>query len=100
MTHLDDLDHPARIGIVPCLRVSHRINDDQSSFEVIIDGLGRLVGNNSMVFSTLILFLILETEDPFENVTHDGGLPCTRDTCRDDRIVARLVGLRVRVTGA
>jgi hypothetical protein len=96
MTHLDHLDHPTRIGIVPRLRISHRIYDDQSSFEVIVDGLGRFVGNASMV----ILILSLEPEDPFEDVPHNGGLPYTGDTCRDDRIVARLVRLRMRVTDA
>jgi hypothetical protein len=95
---LNDLDHPTGIGVIPRLRISHCIYDDQSSFEVIVDGLGRLVGDASMVILSLIL--ILETEDPLQDVPHHSGLPRTRDTCRDDRIVARLVGLRVRVTDA
>lgn len=98
MTHLNDLDHPARISIIPRLRISHRIHDDQSCFEVIVDGLGRVGGNTSMVI--LILILSFETEDPFEDVTHDGGFPRTGDTCSDDRIVPRLMGFRQRVTGA
>lgn len=95
---MDHLDHPTRIGIIPRLCISHRIYDDQSSFEVIVDGLGRLVGDASMVVLSLIL--ILETEDPLQDVPHNSGLPRTRDTCRDDRIIARLVGLRQRVTEA